>query len=424
MHAVKAKGVAPFMKRGQMIAQRYGLSPDQFERVLNWFAQVLRPFNCGATFPATAIAVRRHPHVLPRYQEQGIEFAVHGYTHIDYTSLAPADQLAHLRRARQIFAEAGLQATGFRSPYLRRCDDLSAAIESAGFSYASNQPVVWDVLDPMSLDLDARAGYERAMTFYEPWNANTRSCVPRMRGALIEIPVSLPDDEILLDRVGGGLVERVWQSILTQTYQRGDLFTLQLHPERIFLCADELVSVLDAACAFAPPVWLARLDEIAHWWRARAMAVVHIDRLSGDQWRVTVSGPEGTTILARAVQVDTPTVPWADGYVRVQSNSFVVRAAQRPFIGLSTATDQLGMFLRQQGYIIEIGETSRLCSFCFDQPDFSPAQELELLREIETSPRPLVRLGRWPNGQRSCLAITGDIDALTLQDYAFRFFGA
>jgi hypothetical protein len=44
-------------------------------------------------------------------------------------------------------------------------------------------------------------------------------------------------------------------------------------------------------------------------------------------------------------------------------------------------------------------------------------------RVIEESKRPLVRLGTWPDGARSALAVTGDIDALTIWDFAARFRG-
>jgi hypothetical protein len=46
-----------------------------------------------------------------------------------------------------------------------------------------------------------------------------------------------------------------------------------------------------------------------------------------------------------------------------------------------------------------------------------------LLSQIEETDRPLVRLGRWPNSARCALAITGDIDALTLRDFGLRYLG-
>ena len=39
-------------------------------------------------------------------------------------------------------------------------------------------------------------------------------------------------------------------------------------------------------------------------------------------------------------------------------------------------------------------------------------------------PGPVIRLWPWPNGMRSALCITGDLDALSLLDYAARLTSA
>ncbi|MFX1475660.1 MAG: hypothetical protein ACFFCO_09345, partial [Promethearchaeota archaeon] len=123
---------------------------------------------------------------------------------------------------------------GFRAPYLSRDDNLRAAAEAIGFAYVSNQPILWDVLEGESYSPTDHAAYERAIDFYQPWLAKDRPSLPRLHNQLVEIPVSLPDDEMLGDRLRGGtgLVERAWRRILAETYQRGELFTIQLHPER------------------------------------------------------------------------------------------------------------------------------------------------------------------------------------------------
>lgn len=67
--------------------------------------------------------------MIVKYLDQNVEFVVHGYTHIDYSQLAPQEQLAHLLRAREVFADLGITAVGFRSPYLiSRRTDLHTAI--------------------------------------------------------------------------------------------------------------------------------------------------------------------------------------------------------------------------------------------------------------------------------------------------------
>jgi hypothetical protein len=47
--------------------------------------------------------------------------------------------------------------------------------------------------------------------------------------------------------------------------------------------------------------------------------------------------------------------------------------------------------------------------------------ERPVLDEIEGGTFPLARPGRWPDGARSALSLTGNIDALTIWDYASRF---
>ena len=424
--AARAKGPVALYHRSRSIAQRYGLTPARMDRALKRFSDVLRQFDCGATFPITAVTLKRHSHTIAKYLDQNIEFAVHGYTHVDYAQLAPEMQLAHLQQAREVFANAGITPMGFRSPYLSRDTHLGDAIEAAGFSYVSNQPVLWDVLDTEAFTTSTCASYERALAFYDPWRACERPSLPQLGRRLVEIPVSLPDDEILIDRLGGGnnLVKDAWLRILSQTHQRGELFTLQLHPERIALCAEALSAVLAEARALRPAVWCARLDEIAAWWKARATATVEVTRTDDGGYHCVVSGPSGTTVLARAVEVDVPGLPWAGGYRKVEGMRFTVHAPLRPFIGLSPSTSiDLAHFLRQQGYIVETSQERERYACYFDQANFDGSQELTVLAQIEESGCPLVRLGRWPDGAQSALAITGDIDALTLWDYGLRLIG-
>jgi peptidoglycan/xylan/chitin deacetylase (PgdA/CDA1 family) len=425
--AASAKGSLALLNRTSLIMKRYGWTPAKMDQALTQFVGKLKQFDCGATFPVTAVAVERHPTLLEKYQAQGIEFAVHGYVHVDYSQLKPEEQLAHLRRALDAFAKARITANGFRSPYLSSETHLHTAIDSAGFSYVSNQPVVWDVLTSDGFSPSAYAGYKRAIEFYQPWHASERPAVPQLNDRLVEIPVSLPDDEMLLDRLGGrpnGLVKQAWLRILAQTYQQGELFTVQLHPERIAGCADGLAELLAMARTLTPSVWLARLSEIAAWWRDRTEATVEINDVGKGTLHLAVSGPSGTSLLARAVQVDAPTAPWANGYRQVNTTTVTLHSPLRPFIGLSpVASPQLAHFLRQQGYITETSTHSQHYSYYFDQTDVAADQERSILAKIEATDRPLVRLGRWPKGARSALAVTGDIDALTLWDYGLRFLG-
>jgi peptidoglycan/xylan/chitin deacetylase (PgdA/CDA1 family) len=424
--ATRAKGLGALLRRAYSITRHYGVSPAKMDAALQLFVQTLDQFNCGASFAVTALVLKRNPGMV-KYRDQNIELVVHGYTHADYSHMEPAIQQAELRRACEAFASIGLPASGFRPPYLLGGPHLYASLEATGFSFVSSQPIIWDVLDAADFTPSTHVNYERAVAFYHPWLASERLSLPRFCGQLIEIPVSLPDDEILADRLqgdGNRLIERVWQRILSETYSRGELFTVQLHPERIKLCVEALSAILGKAHASAPPVWIARLGEIDAWWRARSAATVDVQETGKGAWRLSVTGPPGTTILARGVQMAEPVEPWADHYGRVTSTTCNVRAACRPLVGVSpTSPAELISFLRQQGYIVLVSRDRQAFSIYLDQTDFSAQDERPILAQIEESARPLVRLGRWPNGARSALCISGDVDALTLGDYGLRLFG-
>jgi hypothetical protein len=106
------------------------------------------------------------------------------------------------------------------------------------------------------------------------------------------------------------------------------------------------------------------------------------------------------------------------------SNTIEVPATPRPFIGLSDGIPEcVASFLNEQGYILESGETARSCGLVLGPDVLSGlSNNVELVNYIETSPAPLVRYWRWPYGAKSSLSITGDLDALSLMDYATRVF--
>jgi hypothetical protein len=115
---------------------------------------------------------------------------------------------------------------------------------------------------------------------------------------------------------------------------------------------------------------------------------------------------------------------WDGTFVRAMGDNIQFRSRTRPVIGLSPSSDsRLESFLRQQGYIVEITQAAGACSIFLDRPHFPRENERGLLAEIEESNAALVRFSRWPNGARSALCVTGDIDALTIWDYALRALG-
>jgi len=420
--ALKGKGLSNLARRSLTLARRYGLTAGKIADALRQFAVTLRPFECSATFPITAEVLGRNPRIIQELQAQGIEFAIHGYRHVDHSLLSLSEQLAWLSAARQVFARTSIEAHGFRCPYFRWNTGTAAALQQHGLLYDSSQTLAWDVLNRQETP-----AYLHALNFYGARSATQYPSLPSFKDNLVRIPCSLPDDEALVERLAldtSDQMSDLWLAILRRTCELGELFTVGLHPERIGPCQTALISVLTQARSLTPAVWIARLDEIAAWWRDRTGTAITVTNLAGEQLRLQVVGPTGTTVLARAVQADAVTKSWADGYQRVDAMTFTVRCPVRPFIGLSpSSSPKLAGFLRQQGYIVETVQANYNYSYYLDQAEFTAEHERIVLAQIDGTDRPLLRLGRWPNGAHSALAITGDIDALTLWDYGLRLTG-
>ena len=419
--AARGKGFANALRRAREIGSRYGVGPDSMERKIGSVLELVSRSGCRATLPITGIVVARHPRAVTRYAARGIEFPVHGYYHVDHAALPEHRQLSHLARARQVFEASGLTVAGFRAPYLRWNEATLRAVSENGFLYDCSQAMHV----PMGAEIETDA-YRRGLRFCGALSADDYPVVPWTEHGILRIPYLLPDDESIVDRLrvtSPRAIADLWLGMFAVVHQRGELFTLAAHPERIDTCEQGIVAVLDAARVSTPPVWIARHEEIARWWRNRHDTVVTVKEPEGERICITIDGPVGLTVLAR--RLDLPgREPWADGYERVRAKHFDVDALPRPFIGVHPSTPPaLAIFLREQGYLVEISPARDSYAHFIARDRFARLDERRLIEEIERDSSPLLRLGRWPHGARSALSITGDIDALTIRDYVYRVLG-
>lgn len=419
--AAKGKGAVNLARRVRTIGNHYGVGPIRMDRRLAAVFELVERFGCRATLPVTAAAVERNPHVVARYAEMGIEFAVHGYRHVDHSELGAAEQVEQLGRARRILETHGIPAVGFRAPYLRWNEATLHALRENGFLYDSSQAIHWPVDHAIAND-----GYRRALTFYDALSAEDHPALPSIEDEIVRIPCSIPDDEAAVDRLrlrSSEALAEVWLDIFRRAHERGELFTLAVHPERIELCGPAIAAVLDSARSAAPGVWIARLDELARWWADRSVATVAVREGAAGWLHVDVRGPRGLVVQARDVEI-IGAEPRGDGTVRVDRTRFDVRAAVRPLVAVHPASsDRLTAFLREQGYVAEVADAPDGYGWFLRRERFGAEDELPLLRELEAGRAPLLRLARWPGAAKSALSVTGDVDALTIWDYASRFVG-
>jgi hypothetical protein len=170
---------------------------------------------------------------------------------------------------------------------------------------------------------------------------------------------------------------------------------------------------------------VACLDEVATWWQQRQSAQLEITAEGVGQYAISVRGPARVSTLVRSTSALADAQPWADGYKLVRAPRFSLQCSTRPCVGVSERTaGPVIDFLRQEGYAVEVSAGPGQCAAYVDRPAFEFRDGRALVEEIEMPRPPLVRTNRWPNGARSALAITGDIDALTLWDFGRRLLGS
>ena len=168
-----------------------------------------------------------------------------------------------------------------------------------------------------------------------------------------------------------------------------------------------------------PIVWIAQLREIAEWWKRREKFSIEIERRNGE-YAVNIDCSEDATILLKNLETKLSR-DWYGGYKIMNTNAFVVKSSFPPFIGVSpNAPESLVTFLEGEGFYVEESTAKNKFKiyFDFDHSDFKEQDKLSIIRKIEGSNAPLVRIWRWPFGARSALSITGDIDAMSIWDYA------
>jgi hypothetical protein len=418
------RGLSYVGRRAAILLSRYGLTPGRAIRRVKDSTTALAGFGCVPTFPTPGRIVERYPRFIRELQDAGAEIAVHGYDHVDLTTYAPAKASEQLSRASRAFRQHGIQVHGFRCPYLSCTDGLLAELPAGAFGYSSNRAVWWDVVPPTEAQ-DATVIFHALDRFYKPASADDVVCVPWMRAQVVEIPVSLPDDLQLhdglhLDPEG---MTQAWSRILQRTHQRGELFVLQFHPELAWRCLQPLEAVLREAACLRPPVWVARLQDVADWWQEKSALAITVSEDSG-RLHITFASSERATILVRGLSDQEAEPKWHGPYRRLRGRELVTAAEPRPFVGLpSGASEHVLSFLRDQGYILEVGDTAPRCAIYLDLDTLARlTSEVALIDNIEAQPGPMVRYWRWPDGAGSALCISGDLDALTLLDYVSRLF--
>jgi hypothetical protein len=249
--------------------------------------------------------------------------------------------------------------------------------------------------------------------------------VPKIEQNLVEIPVSLPDDDLLISRLkirDPQLLDMILQDMLSLTYMRGELFTVLLHPERIMYYKNSIDHLFEMALDLKPKVWVTSMQKIAEWWQEKRRSTIDIRAIDVHKYQVKVRCLDRSTLLCKNPKHKNGS--FYSGYEIIKERFFNLESPKIPLVGIpANSSPQLQDLLVNEGIPFERSfERDKYSVFISEDDYCGDEDERKILRKIEQSPTPLLRFWRWPDDYRSALALTGDIDAFTIFDFLPRLF--
>ncbi|MGA1869147.1 MAG: polysaccharide deacetylase family protein [bacterium] len=426
-HIFKTKGFPGAFSRLGQIINRFGVTSKKIDNCLDTFINITDEFGYNPTLCATAILLDSHSEVLQKLNQRNAEVAIHGYIHTDYTTLSEEEINDHFKKSKELFKNYSIPFSGFRFPYLSYNELSLNAVRRNGFLWSSNQAICWNVLDKNTIAQEKWENFQRVIdTLYTTRDASNYLSLPKIEEDCVDIPVSVPDDEIIIDRLGitdERGIGQIWHKILDASYVRGELFTLQSHHERVPFYGSALRSLLKKAKDLSPKVWIVPLKEIAAWWKEKDEFNFQITSQKKGCYHIKAHCSPRATILVKKPHTGDSSSTLFDHYNLIKEREFDITSDKKPIIGIAHHSPQgLINFLRQEGFMTEVSSDRDEYALYLDTYyTFNADDEKKLIDIIEDSPSPLLRFWRWPNKAQSALSITGDIDSITLIDFVRRY---
>jgi hypothetical protein len=402
--------------RLRAVSGRYGLTTARAKQRVRRCLRSLERQGLQPTFATPGIVIDRQPAFFRELEAGGAELAIHGYDHADFRRLSRAGAAWQFEKAIAAYAAHGIACEGFRCPYLSYTADVRAVLPPGEFVYSSNRAVAWPVVDD-----SGGAVFAQLARNYRAAAAADVVCTPSLDGELVELPASIPDDLQLCDGLGlgeEGLV-RAWLAVLERSHAREELFAPLFHPEAYDLLEGAVETLLEAARARRPAVWLTQLRHVARWWRERAGFRATTTPEAGGV-RVELLCSPRATVLARGWRGGAAR-PWDSAWSVLDDRVLQVPDGVLPFLGVTGVDGAAIAFLREQGYVVEEGRDAARCGLVLGAGDVERLGcGRGLVDHVEGSAAPLVRFSRWPDEAKSAFCLAGDLDALSLREYADR----
>lgn len=433
-HVVATKGFIHSFERSAQIVKRFMRGRRKFLGMISYLQEQLNS-DTKITFCVTASLLLENALLFKRLRQIGHDVAAHGYIHTNMKNKSRKEQIEIIRKCSRIFGQFQMPVTGFRCPYLSYNSDTLEVLQRGGFEWTSNNMILWQNNGLSDTEREHRKSLQKIRALYNIESADQYPVLPRFRNNCLDIPITGPDDEMLLERFRvkkKRKIVEVWTSIQQQTHERGELFHLLFHPERFSHIRDCIKEIVEGLKSFREPIWVASLRDITLWWRRRKGLSWEHERMGDGCWRTWVKVPENATMLVKLPNgAHQGQELFYRDYVRVEpaesrngSKSFLCLKGRKDTIGLSErCAKDAETFLKEEGFLVERSQRAEEHTIFIDGfRTFSRADEPALLRQVETSSAPLLRMWRWPDGNRSSFTISADVDSVTLMDFVRRAF--
>jgi hypothetical protein len=411
-----------------MLISRFDLSGRKMRRAIQGIAGLGRRFGYSPALIVPAIVLHRHRHILNDGSCQDLELAIHGYTHKNMRPLSLEAQVQEVRKARQIFDQLGVKARGFRAPYLSCNTYTERVVSYCGLAWNSDTAFMANGILHSHMGRPRRLVGRAVQQLYMPDDAADRLLAPWILEKTVCIPILLPDDEILVDRLGidqPDAVADIWLKMLQWVRARGGLFVLQLHPERFSICSKAMELLLEQTSIPGSGTWMAAMGQIADWWMTRDSFKFVISPADSGAFDVLVKGPPNATIVGLNLPSDLGK-PFFGGYRQIKARQFrVTTDGKIPCVGIHPdAPTALAKFIHNAGFASEVSDVDKGYAMYFGSGQaFRPSDEIRVINQIESAGRPVLRCWPWPNGYKSAFATTHDLDSVTLTDFLYRLLG-
>ncbi len=431
-HVVATKGLFHSFERSAQIVRRFTRGKRKFQRMIS-FLQKNMNGDAKITFCVTASLLSQNATLFRSLRLIGHDVAAHGYIHTNMKNKSKKEQIEIIQRCSRAFDRFRMPVKGFRCPYLSYNNDTLDVLKSGGFAWTSNNMILWNNGTLSKTTRVDDKSLAKIRTLYNIEYADQHPSLPRFMNDCLDIPITGPDDEMLLERFRikkKRKIAAIWMDILEQTHARGELFHLLFHPERFSHIKDCIKEILEGMKRFEEPIWTASLTEITDWWRARRTLSCEHERMSNGGWRTWVRIPEKATMLRKPGNgKGNGIVPLYGSYVRIHPEasrngcySFDVAGGLKATIGLSeSCAKEAERFLKNEGFLVERSSHPEDHPVFIDgYRTFTSVDEPALLAQVENTAAPLLRLWRWPDGAKSSFTISADVDSVTLMDFVRR----